>query len=57
VQVDKANNIFSKITTTDKSGVQNVLSILNYQAGINMPETTFSFDRKNYPQAEIVDLR
>ncbi|NDV96089.1 hypothetical protein D0T84_14370 [Dysgonomonas sp. 521] len=57
VQIDKANNIFSKITLTDKVGVQNILSIKSYQAGTSIPDATFSFNKKDYPRAEVVDLR
>lgn len=57
VQIDKANNIFSTITAVDKSGLENILSIKKYQTGIELADTTFSFDKKNYPRAEIVDLR
>ena len=57
VEIDKTTNIFSTITLTDKSGIQNILSIKNYQTGNNIPETTFTFNKKDYPKAEIVDLR
>ncbi|WP_165020971.1 LolA family protein [Dysgonomonas sp. ZJ279] len=57
VQIDKATSIFSKITIIDKSGMQNILSIKNYQTGVNLADTMFSFDKKDYPRAEIVDLR
>lgn len=57
VEIDKMTNIFSTITLTDKSGIQNILSIKNYQTGSNIPETTFTFNKKDYPKAEIVDLR
>jgi outer membrane lipoprotein-sorting protein len=57
VEIDKTNSVFSKITLTDKSGIQNTLTIRNYQTGVNIPDTTFSFNKKDYPRAEIVDLR
>jgi outer membrane lipoprotein-sorting protein len=57
VQVDKASNIFSKIILTDKVGTQNTLIINNYRTGTNIPDTTFSFNKNDYPQAEIIDLR
>jgi outer membrane lipoprotein-sorting protein len=57
VQIDKTNNIFSKIILTDKAGMQNTLTIRNYRTGTNMPDSTFSFSRNDCPQAEIVDLR
>lgn len=57
VEVDKTTNILSVITLTDKSGIQNILSIKNYQTGGNIPEATFTFNKKDYPKAEIADLR
>ncbi len=57
VEIDKTTSVFSTITLTDKSGIQNILSIKNYQTGNNIPETTFTFNKKDYPKADIVDLR
>lgn len=57
VEIDKATSIFSTITLTDKSGIQNTLSIKNYQTGSSIPEAMFTFNKKDYPKAEIVDLR
>ncbi|MDR0823970.1 MAG: outer-membrane lipoprotein carrier protein LolA [Prevotella sp.] len=57
VQIDKVANTFSKITLIDKAGLENALFIKTYQQGVNIPDTTFSFNKKNYPKVEIVDLR
>lgn len=57
VQIDKANNTFHKISLTDKVGMLNSLTINSYQTGGNIPDSTFSFNKKEYPRAEIVDLR
>jgi len=57
VEIDKTNNIFYKIVLTDKVGMQNTLTIKNYLTGTNLPDTTFSFNKNDYPRAEVVDLR
>lgn len=57
VQIDKTNNTFYSISLTDKAGMLNTLLIKSYQKGANIPDTTFSFNKKDYPKAEIVDLR
>ncbi len=57
VQIDKANNTFHKISLTDKVGMLNSLTINSYQTSSNIPDSTFSFNKKEYPRAEIVDLR
>lgn len=57
VLIDKATNIFLQITMTDKAGLQNILSIKNYQTGANLSDTIFTFNKKDYPRADIIDLR
>lgn len=57
VQIDKANNIFSSITMVDRSGNQNILTVTSLQTKVNIPESRFVFDKKEYPQSEIIDLR
>lgn len=57
VLIDKANNIFSKITVTDKAGIENILTIKSYQAGSNLTDNVFQFNKKDFPRAEVVDLR
>lgn len=56
VEVDQANNLFSKITITDKAGLQNIVTIKNYQKG-TLADNLFQFNKNEYPRAEIVDLR
>ena len=57
VEINKATNLFSKITAIDKSGLENILTIKSYQTGVNLADATFQFNKNDYPQAEIVDLR
>lgn len=57
VQIDKATNIFYKVTLTDKAGVENELTIKNYQSDKNLSESIFQFDKKDYPRVEMIDLR
>lgn len=57
VEVDQANNLFSKITVTDRSGLQNVVTIRNYQKGAAINDSIFQFNKNDYPRVEIVDLR
>ena len=57
VQIDKGNNTFYKISLADKVGMLNTLTINSYKAGSNIPDTTFSFNKKDYPRAEVIDLR
>lgn len=57
VQIDKSSNVFSKIILVDKTGVENTLLIKSYQTNSNIADNTFTFNKKDYPKAEIVDLR
>ena len=57
VQIDKSTNIFSSITMIDKSGIQNILTISKNQTEANIPDITFVFNKKDFPTAEMIDLR
>lgn len=57
VQIDKVSNIFYKVTLIDKAGLENELTIKNYQTERNLPENTFQFDKKDYPRVDVIDLR
>lgn len=57
VQIDKGTNIFSSITITDKSGLQNTITINKLQTGTNLSDNMFIFIKKNYPDVEVIDLR
>lgn len=57
VEVDQNNNLFSKITVIDKAGLQNVVTIKNYQKGAAIVDNVFQFNKNDYPRVEIIDLR
>lgn len=57
VLIDKSSSIFSKITLVSKTGVENTLSIKSYQPNSTIADNLFTFNKKDYPKAEIVDLR
>lgn len=57
IYIDKATNIFTSVSTFGKDGVNNHLIITKLQTGVNLPDNTFVFNKKEYPKIEIVDLR
>lgn len=57
VQIDKASNIFSRITLVDKAGFENTLTIKSYKTDQSIADSMFSFNKAEYPNAEVVDLR
>lgn len=57
ILIDKQTSRISTVTIESKNGNITTISILKYQSGISLPDKTFTFDKKEYPQAEVVDLR
>lgn len=57
ILIDKQTSHISAITIESKNGDNITISILKYQSGIALADKTFTFDKKEYPQAEMVDLR
>jgi outer membrane lipoprotein-sorting protein len=57
VRFDKINYkpVSATISNKDKSGTDVILS--NYQTGQSHPDALFTFNPKNYPNAEVIDLR
>ncbi|MFT3993382.1 MAG: LolA-like putative outer membrane lipoprotein chaperone [Dysgonomonas sp.] len=56
VQIDKITNMFSKVTMVDKSGLENILSIKSFEQGA-LSDAIFAFNKKDYPKADVIDLR
>lgn len=57
VYIDKTTYTFAKIVVIDKSAMENILLITKYQTGLDLADSIFQFDKKNYPKADIIDLR
>lgn len=57
VQIDKLTNTFSKIVLTDANGMENTLTINSYKANSLLTDADFVFNAKDYPKAELIDLR
>jgi outer membrane lipoprotein-sorting protein len=57
VNIDKHTSHISSIIIEAKNGGSTTISILKYQSGISLPDKMFVFDKKEYPHAEVVDLR
>lgn len=57
ISVDKATNMFTSIKLHGKDGVNNHLIIKKMQTGQTYDDGKFVFNKKDYPNAEIVDLR
>ena len=57
VEINKADKNFSKIVLYDTNEMENTLTINSYQQSANLGDNTFTFDKADFPDAEIVDLR
>ncbi len=57
VQINKTNQNLYSIKLTDKKGSTTLLTLSNYQKGINTPDNYFIFNQANYKDAVINDLR
>jgi outer membrane lipoprotein-sorting protein len=57
VWVDKATNTIYRTRILEKSGTRYVYTINSFKPNVNIPDATFTFDKKKYPGVEVVDLR
>lgn len=57
VQINKSTNIFSKIVLTDVNGMENTLTINSYTTNNSLTDNSFVFNKKDYPDVELIDLR
>ncbi len=57
VQINKEDYIPVTFTIFYKNNLQNIIYINSYKTKQTLPDSNFIFDKKKYPDAEIVDLR
>ena len=57
VQIHKTDNIPVFFHVYYKNKVENLIYINQYNTKQNHPDNLFTFDKTNYPDAEIIDLR
>lgn len=55
--INKGNSypLYIKITGRNKNS--NEIEVISLKKGLNLPENQFVFDKKQYPNAEVIDLR
>ena len=54
---DKKTNTILQIKTTLKNNQTSIIDIKNYNDNHNFPDSVFVFDKADYPDVEVVDLR
>lgn len=57
VSIDSANNTLVQVWLLLKNGVENKINIKNYNTNYNFADKDFIFNKSNYPNVEIIDLR
>ena len=57
VAVDKKTNTILQIKTTLKNNQISIIDIKNYSDNHNFPDSVFVFNKAEYPDVEVVDLR
>ena len=57
INIDKSNWMISSIKIYNKDGIVTHLIINKLQMGVNLSDDIFTFNKKEYPNVEIVDLR
>lgn len=57
LQIEKISGMPSRITVTTKNGVVSTISISQVKTNVNQPDSYFVFNKADFPDAEIIDLR
>lgn len=57
LQIEKFSGLLASIAVFTKNGISNTIRIGKMETGVNQPDSFFVFNEKDYPEAEIVDLR
>lgn len=57
LQINTADYMPVTIHVYYKGDIQNIVYINTYKTKQNLPDSNFVFDKKNFPEAEIIDLR
>ncbi len=57
LSIDKVAKQIANVVIFDKNGNRYTYAVKTFTPNVNVPETTFAFDAKKYPDVEIVDLR
>ena len=55
--IDKQSYHISSILILNKNGNKTTISVTKYQSGLSIADNIFIFNKKDFPRAEVVDLR
>ncbi len=57
IQISKKENLPVTISIFNKNEINNIIYINKYETGKSYTDSMFVFDKKKYPEAEVIDLR
>ena len=57
LQIEKFSGLPASISVATKNGIHTTIRISQMKMGVNQPDNFFVFNKKEYPDAEIIDLR
>jgi len=57
VQIEKTTSLPVRMTVYMKNGMRSLIRISKMQTGVNQPDSFFTFNPADYPDAFVVDLR
>lgn len=57
VQIGKVSNLPHTIVIDYKNNISNIIYINRYETGKTFADSYFSFDKKKYPEVDVIDLR
>ncbi|HVW16277.1 MAG TPA: outer membrane lipoprotein carrier protein LolA [Mucilaginibacter sp.] len=57
LEIDKVKKLIYSATIFDKNGSRYTYTIDSFTPNVKLPETIFTYDKKDHPGVEVVDLR
>lgn len=57
IQLDQTNRLPVSLYLQNVNGMNNRVKIAKYQTNLQLPESTFTFNKSKFPNAEVIDLR
>ena len=57
VQIEKTSSLPARMTVYLKNGIRSLIRISKMQTDLNLPDSLFVFDSKDYPDVMAIDLR
>jgi len=57
LQIEKSSNLPVQITVNTRNGYKSIIQLNNIKTGLNQPDTIFTFNKVNFPDVEVIDLR